>query len=115
MSMAPCEDRAEVSLWPWPWAGKVHAGDQCSWGGSRASRAMGSFCMCSSVPGAGSCCWHYTLSCSCSVELLLRRGTKDRKSAQAGAKLHLLQVLSVGGTLKGLQRASCRPVVLITG
>lgn len=60
--------------------GKVHAGDHCSWGGSRASRAMGSFCTCSSVPGAGSCCWHHTPSCStCSIEPLLTSDTEDRK------------------------------------
>lgn len=97
-------------------AGKVHAGNHCSWGRSCASRAMGSFCMRNSVPGAGSCCWHHTPCCSTySLEPLLRRGTKDRKYSSGQSKAPTLQVLSVGGTLKGLQRASCRPVVFITG
>lgn len=59
----------------------------CSWGGSRASRAMGSFSTCSSVPGAGSCCWHHTPSCStCSAEPLLRSGIKDRKYSSGWSK-----------------------------
>lgn len=54
------------------------------------------------------------------LHLLSRASSQERhqgqeNTAQAGAELQLLQVLSVGGTFKGLQRASCRPVVLITG